>query len=30
VIEAGRLSYFDTVEAAIDAHETNLVQPLSA
>jgi capsular polysaccharide transport system ATP-binding protein len=30
VIEAGRLSYFDSVEAAIDAHETNLVQPLSA
>jgi capsular polysaccharide transport system ATP-binding protein len=30
VIEAGRLTYFDTVEAAIDAHEANLVLPIDA
>ena len=31
VIEAGRLTFFDTVEAAIEAHETNLaMNPASA
>ncbi len=30
VMEAGRLTFFDTVEAAIDAHETNLALPLTA
>ena len=30
VIEAGRLTYFDTVDAAIDAHEMTLALPLMA
>jgi len=30
VIEAGRLTFFNTVEAAIEAHENNLAQPVSA
>ena len=30
VMEAGRLTFFDTVEAAVEAHEMNLALPLTA